>query len=341
MSDPAANPIARSEIVFAEKDKALKDDVRRLGRLVGQLVKEQGGEALFDLVEAARLAAIAHREGDSEATSELRNLIRELAPETASDFVRAFSTYFQMVNMAEKVHRIRRRRAYLKDSSTPQPFGWMDTLSRLKDQGIGREEIQQAFERVELNPVFTSHSIQVTRRTLLRKEHSIAKYLVQMLDPYLTPQEMTAILGRIRLEMTTGWQTDDHSQTPGLGDEAEHILFFLTDVIYRVIPAFYESIEAALEAVYGEDSRRVRVPVLVRFGSWVGGDMDGHPEVTGKSIRKSLERNRTLVLNLYFDECHELARHLSQTESRVDVSDEVRDRIDLYSLHFPEAAHTV
>jgi phosphoenolpyruvate carboxylase len=183
MSEAAANPTIRSEIVFAEKDKALKDDVRRLGRLVGQIVEEQGGEALFDLVEAARRSAIAHREGDSGATAGLEGLIRELAPQTAADFVRAFSTYFQMVNMAEKVHRIRRRRAYLKDSSRPQPLGLLDIMQRLNASGIGRDEIQQALERIELMPVFTSHSIQVTRRTLLRKEHEIARHLVRMLDP--------------------------------------------------------------------------------------------------------------------------------------------------------------
>ena len=341
MSDAASETVIRSDIVFAEKDKALRDDVRRLGQIVGQLVEEQGGEALFDLVEAARRAAIAHREGDAEATARLQALIAGLAPQTAGDIIRAFSTYFQMVNTAEKVHRIRRRRAYLKDSKTPQPFGLLDTLQRLKEKGVGRDDIQQAFERVELFPVFTSQSTRVMRRTLLRKEHSIAKNLIQMLDPYLTPQEIVGLQGQIRLDMTTGWQTEDHSDTPGLGDEAEQVLFFLTDVLYRVIAPFYESVEAALASTYDNDSRRIRVPVLVRFGSWIGGDMDGHPDVTGKSIRATLGRHRSLVLNLYFKECHELARQLSQTESRVDVSNEIRERIRLYSLHFPKAAHMV
>jgi phosphoenolpyruvate carboxylase len=341
MSEAAAKPIVRSDIVFAEKDKALRDDVRRLGKLVGELVEEQGGEALFDLVEAARRAAIAHREGDSEATGRLNDLIAELAPQTAGDFIRAFSTYFQMVNTAEKIHRIRRRRAYLNDSATPQPFGVLDTLIRLKQQGLARDEVERALERVELMPVFTSLSTRVTRRTLLRKEHSISKRLVQMLDPYLTPHELEAILGQIRLDMTTGWQTEDHSDTPGLGDEAEHVLFYLTDVLYRVIPPFYESIEAAFANVYDTDDRRVRLPVLVRFGSWVGGDMDGHPDVTGKSIRATLSRHRSLVLDLYFQECAELAHHLSQSETRVAVSDELRERIAFYSAHFPKAAHSV
>lgn len=341
MSEPAPKTVVRSDIVFTEKDYALRDDVRRLGQLVGQLVEEQGGEALFDLVEAARRAAIAQREGDSEAGDRLEGLIAELAPQTAGDFIRAFSTYFQMVNTAEKVHRIRRRRAYLRDSSRPQPYGVLDTLQRLKASGIDRDGVQQAFERVELFPIFTSHATEVTRRTLLRKQHSVAKRLVQMLDPYLTPQELHAALGQIRLDMTTGWQTEDHTETPGLGDEAEHVLFFLTDVLYRVIPSFYEGIESALEETYAEDARRIRVPVLVRFGSWIGGDMDGHTEVTGKSIRATLARHRSLVLDLYFKECHELARHLSQTESRIDISKELRERTDFYKAHFPKAAHAV
>jgi phosphoenolpyruvate carboxylase len=341
MSDDDSKKVVRSNIVFAEKDKALRDDVRRLGNLVGQVVEEQGGEALFDLVEAARRAAIAHREGDADATARLQSLIAELAPQTAGDFIRAFSTYFQMVNTAEKVHRIRRRRSYLRDVETPQPFGLHDTLKRLNENGVSSDEVQLALERVELMPVFTSHSTRVMRRTLLRKEHSIAKRLVQMLDPYLTPQEMTATLGKIRLDMTTGWQTEDHADTQGLGDEAEQVLFYLTDVLYRVIAPFYESVESALASTYDSDSRRIRVPVLVRFGSWIGGDMDGHPDVTGKSIRATLARHRALILDLYYQECHEIARHLSQTESRVNVSDEIREQIRLYTLHFPKAAHSV
>jgi phosphoenolpyruvate carboxylase len=341
MSDDSEKSVVRSNIVFAEKDKALRDDVRRLGKLVGQVVEEQGGEALFDLVEAARRAAIAHREGDADANERLQSLIKELAPQTAGDFIRAFSTYFQMVNTAEKVHRIRRRRAYLRDADTPQPFGLLDTLKRLKDKGTSSDAIQIALERVELMPVFTSHSTRVMRRTLLRKEHSIAKRLVQMLDPYLTPQEMSAILGNIRLDITTGWQTEDHSDSPGLGEEAEQVLFYLTDVLYRVIAPFYESVESALASTFDSDTRRIRVPVLVRFGSWIGGDMDGHPDVTGKSIRATLARHRTLVLDLYFKECYEIARHLSQTETRINVSDELRERIRLYTLHFPKAAHSV
>ncbi len=236
----------RANIFFAEKDQALREDVHRLGEIVGEIVREQGGEALFDLVETGRKAAIAHREGDTAAYGELKALLGALAPSTARDFIRAFSTYFQMVNMAEKVHRLRRRRAYLRDTSTPQPFGFLDILQRLKADGVDADEIERVINTVQVQPVFTALPTEVTRRTLLRKEHSIARHLVEMMDPYLTPQELEAHLGQIRQEMTTGWQTSEHPEEGiRLRDEAEHVLFFLTDVLYRMIPPFYESLESA------------------------------------------------------------------------------------------------
>jgi len=342
MPTPVSEPVPRADIFFAEKDKALRDDVRRLGELVGELVRDQGGEALFDLVEAARRAAIAHREGDPGALGELTNLLSALTPRTARDFIRAFSTYFQMVNMAEKVHRIRRRRVYLRDDDKPQPLGFTYTLRRLKDSGVDAQKVEEYLGRVSVEPAFTAHPTEATRRTLLRKQQNIARLLVDMLDPYMTPQEEHATLGRIRMEMTTGWQTEEHPETQvRVSDEAEHVLFFLTDVLYRMIPPFYEGLEAAISTVYPERAGRIRLPTLVRFASWVGGDMDGNPAVTAKSLRESLARQRSLALDLYYNDCLSLARQLSQSESRTEVDDEVRERSAMYAGHFPKAAHSV
>ena len=332
----------RANIFFAEKDRALREDVHKLGELVGELVREQGGEALYDLVEAARRVSIAHREGDSDAYAELKGLLGALAPTTAREFIRAFSTYFQMVNMAEKVHRIRRRRAYLRDRNTPQPFGFADILQRLKAEGASADEVERVIDSLCIEPVFTAHPTEVTRRTLLSKQQSIARHLVEMMDPYMTPQELDATLGQIRLEMTTGWQTSEYPvEGIRLRDEAEHVLFFLTDVLYRVIPPFYESLESALTATFPDYGGRIRVPSVLRFCSWVGGDMDGNPNVTAKSIRETLGRQRALVLDLYYHECQELARHLSQDKSRIDVSEELMHQSRLYAGHFPEAASSV
>lgn len=170
MTSSKTDASLRQDVHFEEKDQALREDVHRLGELVGELVGEQGGEALFDLVEAARRASIAHREGDDDAIVDLRRVLTELAPRTAREFIRAFSTYFQMVNMAEKVHRIRRRRTYLRDTSTPQPFGFIDTLQRLKEAGFSASQVEELIERLLVEPVFTAHPTETVRRTLLRKQ---------------------------------------------------------------------------------------------------------------------------------------------------------------------------
>lgn len=341
MASPTSETVIRSEIFFAEKDQALRDDVRRLGKLVGELVREQGGEALYDVAEAARRASIAHREGDEHAVQELTSLLAELAPRTARDVIRAFSTYFQMVNMAEKVHRIRRRREYLSNANKPQPSGFVETLQGLRAAGVDIDEIEQILGSICVEPVFSAPSTEATRRSLLRKQQSIARHLVAMLDPYLTPQESAAELGQIRLQMTTGWQTDDRSQERRLGDESEHVLFFLTDVLYRMIPPFYEGLEAAIAKTYDQQARQLRLPVLIKFASWVGGDMHGDASITAKSIRATLVRQRALLLNLYFDECGDLARNLSQCVGRIGVAPELHTRSELYAGHFAKAAHSV
>jgi phosphoenolpyruvate carboxylase len=342
MAVSTSKNVLRADLFFPEKDKALREDVHRLGELVGELVQEQGGEALFDLVEAARRASISHREGDGGAFAELRTLLAALAPSTARDFIRAFSTYFQVVNMAEKVHRIRRRRAYAQDASKPQPFGFRDALRRLKAEGVDADEIEQIIRRVCIEPVLTAHPTEVTRRTLLHKQQNIARHLLDMLDPYMTPQEVASTLREIRLEMTTGWQTEEFpGEQTHIGDEAEHVLFFLTDVLYSVIPQFYETLESALAETFVERGARLRVPTVVKFSSWVGGDMDANPNVTAKSMRETLARQRALALDLYYRECKELAQYLSQSENRVAVSAELLAQSASYAGHFPHAAHSV
>src|SRR5690606_12179834 len=185
-------------------------------------------------------------------------------------------------------------------------------FKRLKAAGADLDEIEEVLQRVSVEPVLTAHPTEITRRTLLRKQQRIARHLIDMLDPYMTPQESAAIQDRIRLEMTTSWQTEEHTdEGVRLQDEAEQVLFYLTDVLYRVVPPLYENLEKALADVFAQHARRFRLPPLVKFCSWVGGDMDGNPDVTAKSIRETLVRQRSLILDLYYNECLDLARDLS------------------------------
>jgi len=335
------------EVRFADKDAALRDDVRALGALVGEVIREQSGEALFQRVETARIAAIRRREGGGEAqgAEQLDAAVRSLSPQDVGELVHGFAAYFDVVNLAERVHRIRRRRDYLRAGATgaaPQEGSLEDTVRRLAAAGVGPADVGRLLERLVFEPVFTAHPTEATRRTLLEKQQRIGRFLVRRLDPSLTPDEERATLGRIREEITIAWQTEARrTQRPTVLDELEHVLFFLTDVVYRVVPPFYEELASALAAVYGPAGADIPVPAVLRFGSWVGGDMDGNPNVSADTIRAALARHRVLVLERYQRETVELGQRLSQTRSRVGMDDPVLQRAADYANRFPAALEAV
>lgn len=333
----------RDDIHFPPKHEPLRDDVHALGALVGEILREQGGEQLYALVELDRVAAIRGRAGESGARAELAASVRDRPPALARDLVRAFSTWFQAVNLAERVHRIRRRRDYfLKDSQRSQPGGVEDAIAALKAQGWTLAETLELIETLSIEPVFAAHSAESTRRTLLRKQQRIAQRLLERLDPALTPNQQRNLWSSIRLEMTAAWQTEElPRERLSVADEREQILFYLVEVLYQVVPAFYEEIAQALSKVYGNEAAQARVPPILHFGSWAGGDTDGNPDVHAKTIRESLARQRQALLNLYFAECQRLAQRLSQSASRVGVSNELQKRIERYSTLLPAARAAV
>jgi phosphoenolpyruvate carboxylase len=330
--------MARRGIIFPTKDAALRDDVHALGRVVGDVLRDQCGDALFDLVDGDRRAAIGRRQGGAEESVEL--IVRTQgrpAPE-ARELIRAFTTWFQVVNTAEKVHRVRRRRRYLSDSGTTQPGGFEACFAGLRERGMSLEDVLALLGRVSFEPVFTAHPTESTRRTLLRQQQRIARLMLDGLDPGRTPVERRVCVERVRTEITTGWQTAENSRERlTVADEREHVLFFIVEVIYEVIPAFYEQVRAALAKVFGEAADGVRLPVLLSFGSWVGGDMDGHPDVHAKTIRESCNRHHQLVVNQYFKEARVLAEKLSQSENRIPYDPAVDARIEAYRTLLPGA----
>src|SRR5256885_3366790 len=323
----------RRDVEFAPKDAQLRDDVRTLGALVGDVLREQCGDAFFQLVERVRHAAIAG------ADNELHALIRALPPRDAETLVRAFATYFEVVNLAERIHRIRRRRDYLRSSSDSQEGSLESTALRLAASGVTPDQIATLLQRLRVEPVFTAHPTEATRRTLLEKEQVIGRLLVERLDPSRTPDEERAALARIREEITAAWQTDPQpSARPTVMDELENVLFYLTDIVYRIVPPFSEELEQAVHTSYA-----VEVPTrpVLRFGSWVGGDMDGNPNVGAETLRAALARQRELALERYAREATELARRLSQSGALTGVSDAVRERVAAYSALFPMALATI
>ena len=327
---------APRQLEFAPPDLPLRDDVRRLGALVGDMLAEQVSPAFLEEVERVRTTAISRRQNGGSMES-LSALLDGLEPAHAEALVRAFSTYFQVVNIAERVHRIRRRRDYQRaDTGTPQPESLHDALLRLKRQDVSPDELRDWLERIDIEPVFTAHPTEAVRRALLEKEQIMVAALIDDLDGARTPGERAADLARFRMALTSAWQTADSSPVrPGVEDEREHVGFYLTEVLYRVMPVFYETLDHAIGEYFGIATD---LPRLVRFGTWVGGDMDGNPNVDATTIRSTLDAQRRAILGRYRAELQQLTHVLSQSTGVVGVDAQVLAQVERYRGLLPEAA---
>jgi phosphoenolpyruvate carboxylase len=320
---------------FLPHDGPLREDVRRLGALVGQMLAEQGGQPFFERVEHVRTAAI-HRRRSGAAVDALSDTLTGLEAADAESLARAFATYFQAVNTAERVHRIRRRRDYQRAGGAAQPESLAAVLARLKKDGVGREELASLLDRLDVEPVFTAHPTEAVRRSLLEKEQEIVRALVDEFDPTRTPQERRDDDARILMALSSGWQTAEASPVrPSVQDEFDHVGFYIARPIYRVLPALYESLQQAIDETYGEG---VTIPRLLRFATWVGGDMDGNPNVNADTIAATLSAQRALVLERYLEDVTALGRLLSQTDDRVTLDDTLARRLHTYRDDLPEAA---
>ena len=298
-----AAPWTDDQIQFPPKHLALREDVHQLGVLVGEMLREQGGDALYDLVEGDRRAAIERRARRRAAGS---GLAHAGCRPPARRGPRPGARVLHLVPGGQprrKVHRIRRRREYfLADGGRPQPGGIEDALAQLKAQGLSLEEVLQLLATLRIQPILVAHPTESTRRTQLRRQQRMADALARPAQSSLDPQERRHIWARLRTEITTGWQTEEHPrQRLTVADEREYAMFHFAEVLYRIVPTFYEEIGARA----GETLRRQRLatvdpPIVLQFGTWVGGDMEGSPDVHAKTIRETLARQQQVIVNEYF-----------------------------------------
>ncbi|RZA21719.1 MAG: phosphoenolpyruvate carboxylase [Lysobacteraceae bacterium] len=330
-----ATPPLRGALEFAETDALLRDDVRTLGALVGDILAEQCGIDFLAKVEEIRRLAIGRRE-QGEPVAALSAHLAAVPRADAVQLVRAFAAYFGAINLAERVHRIRRRRDYERQGAETQPGGFEAVLRDLREEGVSFGELVATLPRLWVEPVFTAHPTEAVRRAMLEKERDIVERLVADIDRSRTPVERRADLERIRLALTSAWQTSDApAHKPTVADEVEHVGYYLANVLYRVVPVYYEAFAEAMQAVY---RRRIAIPQLLRFGTWVGGDMDGNPNVGAGTMRAALDAQRAQAIACYRGELRALADALTQSLGRVEVDQGILARVDDYAARLPDVA---
>jgi phosphoenolpyruvate carboxylase len=311
------------------KEKPLRRDVRSLGQLLGNALKEQEGECLFEIVETLRQLSINARTG-ATAFQPARQVIKDISVADAAKLTKAFATYFELTNLAETNHRKRRRRAAQLLEAPPQPGTFKGTLFRTRDAGIRFEEVWDALLGIHVTPVFTAHPTEVGRRTVIWKRQRIAE-LLQDLDTLPLSNEHAAEVEReIAAEITALWQTDEvRRASPTVSDEIQMGLDY-SAVLFETIPELYSEIARSIEEVYGVEVKHGTLPRLVEFGSWIGGDRDGNPNVTADSTEFALTHARSTVLGYYIQSVRALRRRLSNSRKRIGVSDPLNARLESY-----------
>jgi phosphoenolpyruvate carboxylase len=331
------------------KEAPLRRDVRSLGTLLGEVLREQAGEDLFAHVEALRQGTIRRRDAEARGEEEeaerhrakALELVHSLPAERAILLTRAFAFYFELINLAETNHRKRRRIALqLTGEAGRQRGSLIGTLAEMRRVGITAEEAMQWLRRILIVPVFTAHPTEVARRTVMTKRRRIGEFLARLDQIPVAEQELARLEDAIRAEITSLWQTDEvRSRRPTVYDEVKMGLDYYDVSIFGTLPGLYREIAEALRAAYELEIEPHQLPQVLRFGSWIGGDRDGNPFVTPEVTRDAVQLARGHLLLYYQGRLDEIIDLLTTSAQQRTVTRQLRERLDAYValVHTPEA----
>ncbi len=313
-----------------KRDKALRDDTRRLGRQLGNSIARQESQAFLDMVERVRRLARRLRKDDGQAAgAELTELLINVDDLDAIRLVRAFTLYFHLANVVEQVHRI-------EDLNRRKPLAGRltDTIPRLVEAGHAPADIAGAAAKLRLQPVFTAHPTEASRRSMLDKLAEVSRLTEERALKRTSPADARRIDRRIDELIDAMWQTDElRRERPKPVDEARTALYYIEQLAARGLPDLWADLDGELADI-SESIPAEAAPI--RFGSWVGGDRDGNPNVTPETTVEVLDLQRSRALRLLRGELDALRAELSVSERIRSVSDELRYQIDDDRRRYPE-----
>lgn len=309
-----------SPTLSADKNHPLREDIRLLGRMLGDTIREQEGDRIFDLVELTRQNSIAfQRDGDAKAKKQLESVLNDLDADDTIAVIRAYSYFSLLANIAEDQHHIRRRRAHDLAGSRPREGSIVLAIERALDSDIPIPKLVSFFSDALVVPVLTAHPTEVQRKSILDLQKQIAQLLTERDRLQLTPEEDSRNEDALRRAVLTLWQTRILRELRlTVEDEIENGLSYYQYTFLSEVPQLYGEVEDELGVAVG-----AATPItasFLRMGSWIGGDRDGNPFVTDDVMQYALAQHGTTVMNHYLDELNKLGSEMSQSVRLVGVS---------------------
>ena len=320
----------QTSVLDGDKDGPLREDIRLLGRLLGDTVREQEGEDIYAIVEQIRQTSIRfHRDNNTPARDELEAILDGLTPAQTVQIVRAFSHFSHLANIAEDQHHIRRTRAHAIAGSAPRVGSLAYALDDARKMGLSVPELKAFFNSAHISPVLTAHPTEVRRKSTLNREIGIAELLERRDRMVATPEETEALEERLRRDIVTLWQTNLLRETKlTVRDEVMNGLSYYDYTFLRELPRLHSMLEDRLQALDPVHASH-EVASFLRIGSWIGGDRDGNPFVTADVLESTLAMHSKRIFTFYLDEVERLSRELPLSDGIIDVSDALRSLADM------------
>ena len=321
-------------------DSRLQSDIQYLEDALSEVIREQEGGELFHLIEEFENACKRIKDQYDPSIEEF--LLREsgkLNLPTSSKLTQAFALYFYLLNTAEENFGMQQRREIQRQEGRLQG-SFEDCLARLKDKGVDRQTILGIINDLSIEPVMTAHPTEAKRLTILKKYRKIYLTIFKKENPIWTPEEKALLRQDIINEIQKLWQTGDiFLERPTVQEEIANGLHYFRESFYPVIPKLYFSLKRAMERFYPDNE--LYLPPFLKFGSWIGGDRDGNPNVTPDLTRWALKAQKDLILSLYIQSVYELTGSLSQSTTRVNVSAELLASIEIDAANMPDIGQRV
>lgn len=320
-------------MIKMETTQLLRREVSFLGKLLGEVLVQQCGHETFRTVETIReRSKLLRSDFKDHQFSEYMNVIRHLEPEMRHNVIRAFAVYFQLVNIAEQNHRIRRKKEYDRTRGQMIQQGSIESVvKKFHDDQVGEAEIQHVLSQISLQLVMTAHPTEASRRTILEAHRRLSRLLLEH-EQYLidaTPEydpQRKQVESQIFNEILTLWQTDEiRDRKPTVIDEVRNGLFYFDETLFDVLPDIYGEVERCLNKYFPDTDWDV--PSFLKFGSWIGGDRDGNPNVTSNFTWDTLHMHRNLALKKYDASLSELVSLFSFSTNLIKPSSELLESI--------------